>query len=49
MFLANKKFKDHNLKKMGFKRISENGGKMLMQLSDQYFTSQIFIYLLFGR
>ena len=48
MFLANKKFQHHNLK-MGFKRISENGGKMLMQVIDQYFTTKICIFLLFGK
>ena len=40
-------FPDHT--HLLFKRISENGGKMLMQVSDQYFTFQISIFLLFGK
>ena len=37
MYSMNKTYQDHNLK-IGVKRISENGGKTLMQICDHYFT-----------
>ena len=46
MYLPTKRYQDHNLK-IGVKRISENGGKILMQASDHYFTTQISIFLLY--
>ena len=45
MYLPNKTYQDHNLK-IGLKRISENGGKTLMQASDHYLTTQLSIFLL---
>ena len=48
MFLPNKTYQDHNLK-IWVKRISENGGKTLMQASDHYYTTQISIFLLLNN
>ena len=45
MYSMNKTYQDHNLK-IGVKRISENGGKTLMQICDHYFTTQICIFFL---
>ena len=45
MYLPNKTYRDHNLK-IGVKRISESGGKSLMQARDHYFITQICIFVL---
>ena len=47
-FMVNEKFQDHDLK-IGVQNISENDRKALMKVSEQYFTSQICIFLLFGE
>ena len=45
MYLLNKTYQDHNLKIGVLKKsISENGGKTLMQVSDHYFTTQVYFF-----
>ena len=48
MYLPYETYQDHNLK-MGLKRISENGGKTLIQASDRYFITQISTFLLLNN
>ena len=45
LYSMNKTYQDHNLK-FGFKRISENDGKTMMQVCDHYLITQICIFLL---
>ena len=47
-YSLNKTYQDHNVR-LGFKRISENSGKTLMQASDHYFTTQISIFFVLNN